>query len=89
MATAVKDGKITQAQADLITAKQNELQAKHEAAHDALKDKTQAERKAAMEKEREETKQWLADNKIPEGYLMGGLRMRGHGGPPPADAPQE
>ncbi len=78
---AVTDGKLTQAQADLITAKQKELQTNRE----ALKDKTEAERQTAMKTEMDSLKQWMTDNKIPVGYLPvggpGGHGGRGHGGP--------
>jgi len=77
---AVKDGKLTQAQEDKLIAKQKELQAAHDANKDSMKDKTEAERKAAMEAERTAFKQWLTDNGIPAEY---GMPMHGghHGGP--------
>jgi hypothetical protein len=46
----VTDGKITEAQKQLILAKQSELQSAREAEMQSLKDKTPDERKAAMEK---------------------------------------
>lgn len=69
---AVKDGKITQAQEDQLIAKQTELRNFRE----SLKDKTEAERRAAMKDKLDEFRQWLTDNKIPVG-LVG---PRGHGG---------
>lgn len=75
---AVADGKLTQAQADLITAKKSEL----EAARASLETKTPAERRAAMEAQATALKQWAADNNIPDGYLscQGPGRMGGHRG---------
>ncbi len=75
---AVKDGKLTQAQADLITAKQTELKA----FHDSLKGKTPEECKAAMEAKKTELQQWAKANNIPEEFaLMGPMGgPGGHGG---------
>jgi hypothetical protein len=71
---AVTDKKLTQDQADKIIAKRTELQA----ANLALKDKTPAERQAAMKTQMTALKQWATDNNIPQGYLMfGGPRMGG------------
>ena len=80
LAELVKEGKLTQDQADKLSAKAKELQTARQANREAMKDKTKEERKAAMEKEREALKQWLSDNKIDQKYarfVMGG----GHGGP--------
>jgi hypothetical protein len=76
LAQAVKDGKLTQDQADKITAKQAEMKAYM----DSLKDKTHEERHMAMESKRTELEQWAKDNNIPTEYLgkMGG--RGGHGG---------
>jgi polyhydroxyalkanoate synthesis regulator phasin len=84
---AVKDGKLTQAQADKLIAKHEELEATRQANRDAMKDKTEAERKAAMGAERTAYKQWLTDNGIPAEFgMMGGHgRMGGPGGPPSAN----
>ncbi len=73
---AVKDGKLTQAQADAITAKQAEMKA----AMESLKGKTPAERQVAMKTQIESLKKWATDNKIPQKFfpLSGGPRM-GHG----------
>jgi len=69
---AVKDGKITQAQEDLILAKQAEMKTFME----SLKNKTHAERKTAFEANKMALTQWAKDNNIPEQYLM----HRGPGG---------
>ncbi len=75
----VKDGKITQAQEDKLIAKGKELQSLREANRDSMKDKTDAERKAAMETGRTAFEKWLSDNGIAKEY--GRLIMGGHGGP--------
>lgn len=87
---AVKDGKLTQAQEDKLIAKLKEVQSARQANMDAMKDKTPAERKAAMEAERTAFKQWLADNGIPAEYgKMAGHGPRGgHGGPEGSEAPE-
>ena len=64
------DGKITQAQADLITAKHAELKTFME----SLKDKTAAERMEAMKTKMDELKQWAEDNDIPLQYLHLGMK---------------
>ena len=86
---AVKDGKITQAQEDKLIAKQKELQATRQANRDTMKNKTDAERKTAMEAERTAFKQWLTDNGISEEYGRliqhgGHGHPGGPGGPPPS-----
>jgi hypothetical protein len=68
---AVKDGKLTQAQEDLIVAKQTEMKT----FIDSLSGKTPTERKTAMDTKRVELDKWAADNNIPQQYL----RMGGHG----------
>lgn len=75
LATLVKDGKITQAQADKITAKHGEMKAYM----DSMKDKTREERHKAMEQKRTELQKWAKDNGIDEKYVMGGGPGR-HGG---------
>lgn len=74
---AVTDGKLTQDQANKITAKQAEL----EATRATLKDKTEAERQTAMKAEMESLKTWITENNIPQEFIMfGGPGMgRGHG----------
>lgn len=82
LAQLVKDGKLTQAQADAITAKRAELQKQREANKDSFKDKTEAERKAEMDKRKTELEAWAKQQGIDTKYLrlvMGG--GHGHGGP--------
>lgn len=76
----VSAGKITQAQRDLIVAKQKELEANRQANFEAMKGKTQTERKAAMDTQRAELEAWAKTNGIDLQYLMMGHGMAGHGG---------
>ena len=81
LAQLVKDGKLTQAQADAITAKRAELDKQRDADRTAMDSKTDTERRAAMDAKRTELDTWLKDQGIDTQYaylLMGG---RGHGGP--------
>lgn len=82
LAQAVKDGKLTQDQADKLVAKLNEMQTNREANREAMKNKTEAERKAAIATERDAFKKWLSDNNIPAefGGPMGMGGGRGHHG---------
>ena len=68
---AVADGKLTQDQANKITAKIAEL----EAFKTSLHGKTKQEIKAAMKTQMESLKQWVSDNNIPAGYLNFGLHL--------------
>lgn len=82
----VSDGKITQTQKDLISAKHKEIQAKHQSQMQSMKNMNDADREAAMEAkktERTELENWAKENNIDMKYLMpfGKGRMRGHGGP--------
>jgi len=91
---AVTDGKLTQAQADLILAKKAELDAQKPSINVAPKDRTQTSktkeemesemktRQAEMKAKQDALKQWATDNGIPEEYLrlLGGECMGGHGG---------
>lgn len=81
LAKAVADGTLTQAQADLLAAKQADMQAFME----SMKDKTPAERKDAMQKKMAEMKQWMKDNNIPDEFAHPGMGMRHHG--PHGDMP--
>jgi polyhydroxyalkanoate synthesis regulator phasin len=72
---AVKDGKITADQEAKIIAKNTEV----EAFMATLKDKTPADRKAAMKTELDSLKQWATDNNIPQQFLRPALGGRGRG----------
>ncbi len=78
LAQIVKDGKITQAQADLITAKHAELKTFME----SMEDKTMEERREAMKTKMDELKKWAQDNNIPSQYLRMGMKGP-HGKPEP------
>ncbi len=72
---AVTDGKLTQDQANKIIAKQTEIKY----LMNSLKNKTEAEREAAMKTQMESLKAWVEENNIPKEFaLFGGPRM-GHG----------
>jgi membrane protein involved in colicin uptake len=82
LAALVKAGTLTQAQADKITAKRAEIKAEMDANRNAMQDKTEAERKAAMDAKKAEIDKWASDNGIDAKYLMlGHGGGRGHGGP--------
>jgi len=66
---AVKDGKLTQDQANKILDKLKELQSQREADHQTMQDKTPEERKAAMDAKKAELEQWAKDNGIPTDFL--------------------
>lgn len=88
LATAVKDGKLSQEKADKIIAKLKEMQAQRGANHDKFESMTDAERKAAMQAEKDAFDKWVSDNGIPAEYArfaQGGRGGRGHMGPPPTD----
>jgi hypothetical protein len=80
LAQAVTDGKLTQAQADLIIAKQQELQAQREANKTSMQNMTQAERHATMQAQMTALKQWVADNNIPQQFMFFGGFGKGPGG---------
>lgn len=77
LTTAVAEGRLTQAQADLITAKRAEL----EEGRTSLEGLTGEERRTAMQAERAALRQWAEDNGIPMEFCMfeGGMRPRGEG----------
>lgn len=78
LAKAVTAGKITQAQSALITAKIQETKAFME----SMKNKTDAERKAAMTTFKTNIQTWATANNIPKEFIgMGGMKgMKGMGG---------
>jgi competence protein ComGC len=82
VAQLVTDGKITQAQADLINEKRAELQKQRETDKTSFDSMTDTERKTAMDKKRTDLESWAKQNNIDTQYLryaMGG--GHGHGGP--------
>lgn len=83
IAQLVKDGKLTQAQADALNAKRAELQKEREANRTADQDLTREQRKAKMDERRTALDAWLKEQGIDVQYrylLMGG-HGHGHGGP--------
>ncbi|MBP7760384.1 hypothetical protein KA093_01165 [Candidatus Saccharibacteria bacterium] len=83
IAQLVKDGKLTQAQADALNAKRAELQKEREANRTADQDLTRDQRKAKMDERRTALEAWLKEQGIDAHYrylLMGG-HGHGHGGP--------
>jgi len=78
LAQAVKDGKLTQAQVNLITAKRAELQNTAGTA----KNLSVAERTSLMKEHQTALKEWAVANNIPEQYVIGfGGSMRNGEGP--------
>lgn len=66
----VKDGKITEAQKQLILAKHKELSSQRQSEMEAMKNLTPDERKAKMKTQRTELEKWAKDNGIDARYLM-------------------
>jgi hypothetical protein len=79
---AVTDGKITADQKQKILDKQQELRTQMEANRDSFKTMTEAERRAAMEKQRTDLEQWAKDNGIDPQYLMFAVYFKGGPGGP-------
>jgi hypothetical protein len=78
---AVKDGKLTEAQKSAILVKLKEIKTDMESNRDAMKDKTQAARKAAMEQRRTGLETWAKKHGIPTAYLRYVMGGPGHHGP--------
>lgn len=79
VAQGVKDGKITQVQADQIVAKAKELQASRQSEQANSANQTEAERDAARKAQMDSLKEWATQNNIPKEFMLfGGM---GHGGP--------
>lgn len=76
---AVTDGKLTEAQKQLVLDKRTELKTSQEANRDAMKDLSEDERKTKMESEKEALKTWAEINGIDEKYLMLGMGRGGRG----------
>lgn len=77
--TLVSEGKITQAQKELIIAKHTELQKQREADKDELRDLTPEERRAKMEARRSELEAWAKENGIDIQYVVAFGKGRGIG----------
>jgi replication initiation and membrane attachment protein DnaB len=84
LSQGVTDGKITEAQKELILAKHEELEVSRQDVTESFKDMTNEERKTAMEEERKALETWANENGIDIEYFMDGFGMkgfRGEGGP--------
>ena len=81
---AVKDGKITEAQKQLILKKHAEMKAERENWKESMQNLTPEQRKAAMEKKRAELQSWAKENGIDMSVFQlgmgpkGGMRGFGH-----------
>lgn len=74
---ALADGKLTQAQADLIYAKRAEIKT----TMDGYKDLSESEREVAVKTYMESIRQWAKDNNIPVKHVLPpGKSQKGHGG---------
>lgn len=81
LTTAVTEGKITEAQKQLIIQKHTEMQTKMKENFDALKDLSPEERKTKMETERQELETWAEQNGIDMKYVMPRMfKFEKHGG---------
>ncbi len=78
---AVKDGKLTEAQKQLILTKQQELKTKREAERQNLQNMTPQLRRDAFAAQKQEIESWAKQNNIDLNYFFGGFRggMRGLG----------
>lgn len=79
LSQAVKDGKLSDAQKQLLIDKYKELLSQREDQDKALKTMTPQERRAKMQKRHDELKLWAQQNEIDPSYLFGfgkGHRMR-------------
>jgi Skp family chaperone for outer membrane proteins len=72
----VTDGKITEQQKQLILTKHQELTSQMKTNIQSLKDKTPAERKAALDKQKTDIETWAKQNNIDVKYLFGGFGMK-------------
>lgn len=77
---AVKNGKITEQQKQLILAKQKELQANREKQMENWKNMTPEERRSVGEAQRTAITTWAQQNGIDLQYVMGGMGRHGRMG---------
>lgn len=76
----VTDGKITDAQKQLIISKRKELDASRQSKMESIKTMTEEQRKAARAAEKTALETWAKENNLDARYLMfGGMGGRGHG----------
>lgn len=72
LSTAVSEGKLTEAQKQLILAKHTEMHEQMENQQESMSSKTPEERRAAMEARRSELETWAQQNNIDISYVAGG-----------------
>jgi hypothetical protein len=80
LSQAVKDGKLSDAQMQLLISKHNELFNQKEANAEEFKNMTPQERRDEMKKHHDELEAWAKENNIDPSYLFGlkkGHRMMG------------
>lgn len=74
LSQAVSDGKLTQAQADLIITKKAEIKANHA----ELQNKTREERRQLIKEQHDALLKWAEENNIPSEFIMPfGKKMKG------------
>lgn len=76
--TLVKEGKITQAQKQLIITKRNELETQRINDKDSFKNLTEEQRETKIQQRKAEIDAWAKTNNIDPSYLMGGKGMGRH-----------
>lgn len=74
------EGKITDAQKQLILAKHREMVSQKQSLMQSLQGKSKEEIRTAMQTQRTELEQWAKQNNIDVRYLMGGMKHMGKGG---------
>ncbi len=80
LVTLVDDGKINEAQKQLIIDKRTELHTNHMSIMENLKGLSRQEIRAAMEKQKTELEKWAKDNGIDPKYVYGNMGKMGFGG---------
>jgi hypothetical protein len=77
LAQAVTDGKLTEAQKQLVLQKHEEMQSQRQAEIDSMRDLTPEQRREKMKERQAEMKAWAEQNNIDVDLIMGGKGMRG------------
>lgn len=77
LSQAVTDGKLTEAQKNLILKKWEEMKNTRQSDFEDFKNMTPEERHAAMEKKHDELESWAEQNGIPEEFLKFGHHGKG------------
>lgn len=79
LSTAVKEGKLTEAQKNLLIAKHKEIQAEKLARLESIKSLSPSERRSTLQKKKTELKAWAETNGIDLQYLLPGFGHTGQG----------